>query len=132
MALKLGKHIEENFPDVRVVYTRTTDVYLKLWERAAIANKAKADLFICIHANANDNKAAFGTETYVMGLHKSNSNLQVSKRENRSIRFEGNYNQSGHYSDFDPNSAEAHIILSPTELTLAKSRLIPKRDKSTF
>jgi len=110
MALKLGKHIEDNFPDVKVVYTRTTDVYLKLWERAAIANKAKADLFICIHANANDNKAAFGTETYVMGLHKSESNLNVAKRENSSILLEEDYKTK--YSDFDPNSPESYIVLT--------------------
>lgn len=110
MALKLGKHIEENFPDVKVVYTRKTDVYLKLWERAAIANKAKADLFICIHANANDNKAAFGTETYVMGLHKSESNLNVAKRENSSILLEEDYKTK--YSDFDPNSPESYIVLT--------------------
>ena len=110
MALKLGKHIEENFPDVKVVYTRTTDVYLKLWERAAIANKAKADLFICIHANANDNKAAYGTETYVMGLHKSESNLKVAKRENSSILLEEDYKTK--YSDFDPNPPESYIVLT--------------------
>ncbi|MGB0888268.1 MAG: N-acetylmuramoyl-L-alanine amidase family protein [Vicingaceae bacterium] len=110
MALALGKHIEENFPDVKVVYTRKTDVYLKLWERAAIANKAKADLFICIHANANDNKAAFGTETYVMGLHKSESNLKVAKRENSSILLEEDYKTK--YSDFDPNSPESYIVLT--------------------
>ncbi|MBL4669453.1 MAG: N-acetylmuramoyl-L-alanine amidase, partial [Flavobacteriales bacterium] len=110
MALKLGKHIEENFPDVKVVYTRKTDVYLKLWERAAIANKAKADLFICIHANANDNKAAYGTETYVMGLHKSESNLNVAKRENSSILLEEDYKTK--YSDFDPNSPESYIVLT--------------------
>lgn len=110
MALKLGKHIEDNFPDVKVVYTRKTDVYLKLWERAAIANKAKADLFICIHANANDNKAAFGTETYVMGLHKSESNLNVAKRENSSILLEEDYKTK--YSDFDPNSPESYIVLT--------------------
>ena len=110
MALALGKHIEENFPDVKVVYTRKTDVYLKLWERAAIANKAKADLFICIHANANDNKAAFGTETYVMGLHKSESNLNVAKRENSSILLEEDYKTK--YSDFDPNAPESYIVLT--------------------
>jgi len=110
IALKLGKYIEENYPDVSVVYTRKTDVYLKLWERAAIANKAKADLFICVHANANDNKAAFGTETYVMGLHKSESNLNVAKRENSSILLEEDYKTK--YSDFDPNSPESYIVLT--------------------
>jgi N-acetylmuramoyl-L-alanine amidase len=110
IALKLGSYIEKSFPDVKVVYTRKTDVYLKLWERAAIANKAKADLFICVHANANDNKAAFGTETFVMGLHKSESNLNVAKRENSSILLEEDYKTK--YSDFDPNSPESYIVLT--------------------
>jgi N-acetylmuramoyl-L-alanine amidase len=110
IALKLGAYIEQNFPDVKVVYTRKTDVYLKLWERAAIANKAKADLFICVHANANKNKSAFGTETFVMGLHKSESNLNVAKRENSSILLEEDYKTQ--YSDFDPNSPESYIVLT--------------------
>lgn len=110
IALQLGKYIEDNFPDVKVVYTRKTDVYLKLWERAAIANKAKADLFICVHANANENKSAFGTETFVMGLHKSESNLNVAKRENSSILLEEDYKTK--YSDFDPNSPESYIVLT--------------------
>ncbi len=110
IALQLGKYIEENFPEIEVVYTRKTDVYLKLWERAAVANKAKADLFICVHANANDNKAAYGTETFVMGLHKSESNLNVAKRENSSILLEEDYKTK--YSDFDPNSPESYIVLT--------------------
>ena len=110
IALKLGKYIEENFPDVKVVYTRKTDVFLKLHERAKVANKANADLFICVHANANDNKAAFGTETFVMGLHKSESNLNVAKRENSSILLEEDYKTK--YSDFDPNSPESYIVLT--------------------
>jgi N-acetylmuramoyl-L-alanine amidase len=110
IALKLGAYIEQNFPDVKVVYTRKTDIYLKLWERAAIANEVKADLFICVHANANDNKAAFGTETFVMGLHKSESNLNVAKRENSSILLEEDYKTQ--YSDFDPNSPESYIVLT--------------------
>lgn len=110
IALKLGKYIEDNFKDVKVIYTRTTDVYLKLWERAAIANKANADLFICVHANANDNKQAIGTETFVMGLHKSEANLNVAKRENSSILLEEDYKTQ--YSDFDPNSPESYIVLT--------------------
>jgi len=113
IALKLGKHIEENFPDVKVIYTRKTDVYLKLYERAAIANKAKADLFICIHANASDNKGALGTETYVMGLHKTEANLKVAKRENSAILMEDDYKTN--YSDFDPNSPESYIVLTMTQ-----------------
>ena len=110
IALKLGKHIEENFPDVKVVYTRKTDVFIELYERAKIANKAKADLFICIHANAADSKTASGTETFVMGLHKSESNLKVAKRENSSILLEEDYKTK--YSDFDPNSPESYIVLT--------------------
>ena len=110
IALKLGKFIEDNFKDVKVVYTRKTDVYLKLWERAAIANKAKADLFICIHANAAESKAALGTETFVMGLHKSEANLKVAKRENSAILLEEDYKTK--YSDFDPNSPESYIVLT--------------------
>jgi len=109
IALKLGKHIEENFPNVKVVYTRKTDIYPELWERAAIANKAKADLFICIHANSGG-ASAYGTETYVMGLHKSESNLKVAKRENSSILLEEDYKTK--YSDFDPNSPESYIVLA--------------------
>ncbi|MBL4670235.1 MAG: N-acetylmuramoyl-L-alanine amidase, partial [Flavobacteriales bacterium] len=90
IALKLGKYIEENFPDVKVVYTRKTDVFIELYERAKIANKAKADLFICIHANSAGSNA-YGTETYVMGLGKSESNLKVAKRENSSILLEEDY-----------------------------------------
>lgn len=113
IALKLGKYIEENFPDVKVVYTRKTDVYLKLYERAAVANKAKADLFICIHANASDNKSALGTETFVMGLHKSEANLKVAKRENSAILLEDDYHTN--YSGYDPNSPESMIILTMTQ-----------------
>jgi N-acetylmuramoyl-L-alanine amidase len=110
IALKLGKYIEENFKDVTVIYTRTTDVYLKLWERADVANKAKADLFICIHANAAENKSALGTETFVMGLHKTEANLNVAKRENSAILLEDDYKTK--YEDFDPNSPESYIVLT--------------------
>jgi N-acetylmuramoyl-L-alanine amidase len=109
IALKLGEHIENNFPDVKVVYTRKTDVFIKLDERANIANKAKADLFICIHANAGGS-SAIGTETYVMGLHVSNANLKVAQRENSSILMEDDYETT--YENFDPNSPESYIIFS--------------------
>jgi N-acetylmuramoyl-L-alanine amidase len=112
IALKLGAKIEAELPDVKVVYTRKDDRFVELWQRANIANENKADLFISIHCNAHTNKALHGSETYVMGLHKNDGNLEVSKRENKSLKLEGNYDKSGHYSDFDPNSPEAHIILS--------------------
>ncbi len=109
IALKLGKLIEQNFPDVKVIYTRKTDVFIPLHDRANIANKAHADLFICIHLNSGA-KSAYGAETYVMGLHKSDDNLNVAKRENAAILLEENYQKQ--YDGFDPNSPEANIIFS--------------------
>jgi len=110
IALKLGTYIEENFPDVKVIYTRSTDVFVPLNERAEIANKNKADLFISIHCNGNKNTRAYGTETYTMGLHKTDGNLEVAKMENSAILFEEDY--STKYEGFDPNSAESYIIFS--------------------
>lgn len=112
IALRLGDKIEAELPDVKVIYTRKDDRFVELWQRAAIANRNKADLFISVHCNAHTNKSLNGAESYVMGLHKSQGNLMVSKRENQSVKLESNAKQSGHYSDFDPESPEAHIILS--------------------
>jgi len=109
ISLKLGKMIEQNFTDVKVIYTRKTDVFVELYRRAQIANEAHADLFICIHCNSGP-KAAYGVETYVMGLHKTESNLGVAKRENESILMESDYKTN--YDGYDPNSAEADIIFS--------------------
>lgn len=121
IALKLGKYIESKIPDVKVVYTRKSDVFLELDERAAIANKNKADLFICIHANASENKNAHGSETYVMGLHKSNANLNVAKRENASILLEKNYSKK--YDGFDPNSETGYILLTMQQNAYLKQSL---------
>ncbi|MBL7857870.1 MAG: N-acetylmuramoyl-L-alanine amidase [Cyclobacteriaceae bacterium] len=110
IALKLGANIEKNLPGVKVIYTRKDDRFIPLDERADIANKNKADLFICIHSNANPNTKAFGTETYVMGLHKDESNLEVAKRENSVILLDENYKER--YEGFDPNSAESYILFS--------------------
>ncbi|PKP48209.1 MAG: N-acetylmuramoyl-L-alanine amidase [Bacteroidetes bacterium HGW-Bacteroidetes-12] len=109
IALKLGSYIEENFKDVKVIYTRTTDVFIELSERAKIANQAKADLFICVHVNAGS-ATAIGTETYVMGLHVSEANLRVAKRENSSILYEDDY--ATRYENFDPNSPESYIAIT--------------------
>lgn len=109
ISLKLGKMIEERYPDIKVVYTRKTDVFVELRERAEIANKKNADLFICIHCNSG-NKAAYGVETFVMGLHKTDDNLSVSKRENASILLEKDYKQN--YDGYDPNSPESNIIFN--------------------
>jgi N-acetylmuramoyl-L-alanine amidase len=121
VALKLGKYIEENMKDVRVVYTRKTDVFLELQQRAEIANKAKADLFVCIHCNSacyRDKKlkkdicndGAHGAETYVMGIKNEQGKLDVAKRENSAILLEDNYVKK--YDGFDPNSDESYIIMS--------------------
>ncbi len=112
IALKLGKMIEDSLKDVKVIYTRKSDKFIELSERGNIANKNNADLFISIHCNANDNKEASGTETYLMGLHKSGDNLNVSKRENNVILLEKDYKTNEAYDGFDPNSPAGHIILT--------------------
>ncbi len=87
IGLKVGAFIEENFPEINVIYTRKTDVFIELDERAAIANRNNADLFICIHANAGPAKA-FGAETYVLGLHRTEAQRKIAERENSAIEFE--------------------------------------------
>lgn len=108
-ALKLGKLIENYFPDVKVMYTRDKDVFVKLHERAAFANRNKADLFISIHANSAQNKAAYGTETYVMGTKYTDRNLEMSKRENSVILLEDDHEKN--YDGYDPNSPMTNMIL---------------------
>jgi len=110
IALALGKKISEELSDVKVIFTRKSDEFVTLWERANIANRNQADLFISIHCNANKNTEVSGTETFAMGLHKAESNLEVSIRENDVILMEKNYEER--YEGFDPNSPETHIILS--------------------
>jgi len=121
IALKLGEYIEKNIPDVKVVYTRKTDKFIPLDERAEIANKAKADLFISIHANAISTAKTYGTETWVMGLHKSETNLEVAKRENSVILMDDNYEEK--YEGFDPNSPESYILFSLTQSAYLESSL---------
>ena len=109
VALAFGKYVERNCPDVRVIYTRTTDVFIPLKERANIANKNKADLFISVHTNALDGgKISRGFETYTLGMHRAAENLNVAQRENSVILIEKNYKQS--YAGFDPKSAESYIM----------------------
>lgn len=95
VSLKLGEYIKENLPKVKVIFTRDTDKFIELHERANIANKNNADLFISIHANSATSSHAAGTETYVLGLHKSADNLAVAKRENSVIKYEENTDE--HY-----------------------------------
>lgn len=110
IALKTGAYIRNAYPDVKVIYTRETDVFLPLHERAEIANKNKADLFISIHANSLPNSPAYGTETFVMGDHKTQSNFEVAKLENSVITLEEDF--STKYEGFDPNSHDSYIIFS--------------------
>jgi N-acetylmuramoyl-L-alanine amidase len=110
VSLKFGKMVQEAFPDVRIVYTRTTDKFVSLADRADTANKVKADLFICIHLNSAVNKEAYGTSTYVLGLHRTDDNLEIAKRENAVIDLEADKNKKSY--DFNPNSPEGHIIMS--------------------
>ncbi len=110
IALKLGNLIQRTMKDVRVIYTRDKDYFVELYRRAEIANENKADLFICIHCNANNNHSLKGAETYVMGLHKSQANLEVAKFENAAILLESDYQSS--YNGFDPNADESYIIFS--------------------
>lgn len=109
IALAFGKLVEKNCPDVSVIYTRKTDKFIPLQERADIANRAKADLFISIHTNALPRgKIAYGAETYTLGMARAEENLEVAKRENAVILYEEDYKTR--YSGFDPNSAESYII----------------------
>jgi N-acetylmuramoyl-L-alanine amidase len=110
ISLRLGAMLEKNMPDVEVIYTRKTDIFLELHQRAAIANKNNADLFISIHCNAAESKSSYGTETFVLGLHRAKDNLDVAKRENASIYFERDFEKN--YDGYDPNSAQGHILLS--------------------
>jgi N-acetylmuramoyl-L-alanine amidase len=109
VALKLGELIENNYENVEVIYTRKRDEFVDLHERSAIANRNKADLFISIHCNSNPNATAFGSETFAMGMHKTDDNLAVAKRENSVILKEKN--NAKNYGGFDPNSPLAYIML---------------------
>lgn len=109
VALAFGRLVEKNCPDVKVVYTRKTDVFVALNKRAEIANNAKADLFVSIHTNSvAGNKTAKGASTWTLGLARTESNLDVAKRENSVILYEDDYKQV--YSDFNPYSSESYII----------------------
>ena len=126
VALKLGNYIKENLPDVKVVYTRDKDEFVELSERAAIANRNNADVFISIHCNSTEGVTTVnGAETYVMGESKNEANLNVAKKENAAILLEDNTEA---YDNFDPNSTEAYIIFSLTQ-SLYQSQSLSLADK---
>lgn len=119
ISLLVGKYIEENLPGVKVLYTRQDDRFVELWERASIANRNKAQVFISIHVNANPSSAIYGTETYTMGSHVAGKNLDARKedlsiseatvaRENEVVLNEDNYTEN--YDGFDPSDPATHII----------------------
>jgi N-acetylmuramoyl-L-alanine amidase len=110
VALMVGKYIQENLPGVEVVYTRRSDVFLELKERANIANRNKADLFISIHCNSAPTKTAYGTETFVMGTKNFDGNFDIVKRENSVILLEDNYQEK--YEGFDPSSPESYMMFN--------------------
>ena len=122
VSLKVGQYIQEHFEDVKVIYTRTGDTFIPLNERPAIANKNKADVFISIHANASPRALSYGTETFVMGLHKNSSNFEVAKLENSVITLEEDYTTK--YEGFNPDSPESYIIFSLLQHTYIEQSLV--------
>lgn len=109
IALAFGRYVERNLPDVNVIYTRKTDVFIPLHQRADIANKAKADLFISVHTNSvASGRYVKGFQVYTLGMHRAKANLDVAMRENSVISMEKGYQQT--YQGFDPNSSESYIM----------------------
>lgn len=121
VALAFGSYVEQNCPDVRVIYTRKTDVFIPLHERADIANRNKADAFISIHTNSVASKRPIsGMETYTMGMRRSDEKLSAAMRENEVVLIESDYKQ--HYAGFDPRVPESYIIFDiVNETNMAQS-----------
>jgi len=121
IALKVGGYIEENIPDVKVIYTRKEDVFVELMGRAEIANQAHADLFISIHVNAHTHTSTQGTLTLVLGQHRADENFDVAVRENSVILLEEDYETR--YEGFDPKSTESYIMFSLMQKTYFKQSI---------
>jgi len=131
VSLKLGNYIAEAFPEVKIIYTRDTDVFLELNERTEIANKSNADLFISIHCDGFTNPKPSGASVFVMGMSKLKANMDVAMRENSAIYLEDNYKQK--YDGFDPKSAESYIVFSLMQNTyLNQSLQIAEEVESEF
>lgn len=121
VALALGKKITEAYPEVKVVYTRADDTFIELHERGRIANRAGADLFLSIHTDAVGNTVANGSSTYIMGVDKSEKNLEVAQRENSVVVLEGDYEEK--YEGYDPESTESYILFSLMQYAHAESSM---------
>lgn len=130
VTLEVGKALE-NTPGIKVIYTRKTDVFIPLHERASIANKADADLFISIHCNSVANPKPFGTETWVLGERNTDRNFEVAKRENEVIFLEDNYEE--HYEGFDPSSPESTIAIGiEQEVYIEQSIVLARKIENAF
>ncbi len=134
LALLTGRLIGEQMPELEIIYTRTNDRFVPLHQRAQIANDAQADLFISIHCNAISKPEFFGSETYVMGVHKTAENLEVAKTENAAIFLEDNFAAS--YDGFNPDVDEDYIMLTMMQhvnmdQSIAFSQLVQQKLKST-
>jgi N-acetylmuramoyl-L-alanine amidase len=131
VALKTGRLIKKSYPDIEIIYTRDHDIFIPLMDRAEIANKQKADLFISIHVNICAKGTISGSETYILGQHRSQENLEVAKLENSVILLEDDY--STRYEGFDPNSAESYIMFELIQNEfLEQSRLFADRVQNHF
>lgn len=130
VVLKLGKTLE-NIADVKVIYTRKTDIFVELWKRADIANKADADLFVSIHCNSVNNSKPYGTETWVLGENNAGRNFEFAKRENEVIFLEDNYEEN--YAGFDPSSPESEIALTiEQEVYVEQSVVLARKIEDNF
>ena len=131
VAIMLGKYLESEFDDIEVIYTRDSDKFIKLSQRTRIANEAQADLFISIHCDAFRDKAVHGSSTYVMGMHKNESNLNVAIRENSSILMENDYDLE--YEGFNPSEPESYIALSMYQADyISNSLLLASKIQNQF
>jgi len=132
IALKTGNYIKKYFPHVKVVYTRDKDIFIPLKKRPEIANKCKADLFISIHANSlENNNRTYGTETFILGLHKTKDNLAVAMKENSVMLYEDDY--SNKYEGFDPKDPASYIIFNLMQgLHIENSTLLAQHTENQF
>ncbi|MDC0189525.1 N-acetylmuramoyl-L-alanine amidase [Flavobacteriales bacterium] len=131
VSILLGDYIKSSFPEIEIIYTRKSDKFIKLSERTRIANQANANLFISIHCDAFPDKTVYGSSTYVMGMHKNATNLNVAIRENSSILMENNYKSN--YEGFDPEEPESYIALSMYQSNyIANSLLLASKIQHQF